>query len=64
MPVCPLCPKPYQSQNDLDRHLKKIHGVNKSMDIAEIEKLGRASKILGQTRAILYNKENHEGADQ
>jgi hypothetical protein len=22
---CPLCPKEYQSQNDLEKHLKKIH---------------------------------------
>lgn len=23
---CPLCPKKYQSENDVKRHLKKIHG--------------------------------------
>lgn len=26
MPKCPLCPKEYQSENDLNRHCKKIHG--------------------------------------
>lgn len=25
---CPLCPKEYQSRNDLDEHLKKIHGLS------------------------------------
>ncbi len=26
---CPLCPKVYQSRNDLIGHLVKIHGVDK-----------------------------------
>ena len=26
---CPLCPKKYQSRNDLIDHLEKIHGVTK-----------------------------------
>lgn len=25
---CPLCPKEYQSENDLQRHIKKIHGLS------------------------------------
>lgn len=25
---CPCCPKTYQSSNDLDRHLQKIHGLS------------------------------------
>ena len=27
---CPLCPKKYQSENDLRKHLKRIHGFDKS----------------------------------
>ena len=25
---CPCCPKEYQSKNDMERHLKKIHGLS------------------------------------
>ena len=32
---CPLCPKKYQSENDLRKHLKRIHGFDK--DKAEKE---------------------------
>ena len=27
MNKCPLCPKEYQSEKELQRHVKKIHGV-------------------------------------
>lgn len=27
---CPLCPYKYQSPNDLDSHLRKIHGLSKA----------------------------------
>ncbi len=26
---CPLCPKSFQSPNDLDKHLRKIHGTSR-----------------------------------
>lgn len=38
MPDCHLCPKSYQSQNDLNRHLKKIHGINSPETINAIAK--------------------------
>ena len=25
---CPLCPKEYQSEKDLQRHMKRIHGLS------------------------------------
>ena len=25
---CPLCPRKYQSKNDLRKHLKRIHGID------------------------------------
>ena len=25
---CPQCPKEYQSEKDLERHLKRIHGLS------------------------------------
>lgn len=25
---CPKCPKEYQSEKDLERHLKRIHGLS------------------------------------
>ena len=34
---CPLCPKEYQSKNDLKRHIKKIH----KNDLSNISKLKR-----------------------
>jgi len=24
---CPLCPKQYQSQNKLEKHCEKVHGI-------------------------------------
>jgi len=29
---CPLCPKEYQSKNERDRHLKRIHGIDLAKD--------------------------------
>jgi uncharacterized C2H2 Zn-finger protein len=33
--LCPQCPKTYQSENDLKRHLKKIHGIDMTPIIPE-----------------------------
>lgn len=48
---CPLCPKEYQSENDLDEHLKKIHGLS----IASIKKRteGEKSEFVKQCLDIL-----------
>jgi hypothetical protein len=40
MGKCPLCPKKYQSQNDLDDHLGTIHGLSK----ADIKQYSEAEK--------------------
>ena len=37
---CPYCPKEYQSLNDLDGHLQKIHGLSP----ANIRKVSEAEK--------------------
>jgi len=40
MPKCPLCPKTHQSPNDLDDHLKKIHGTT-------LEEINRKDMTIG-----------------
>jgi len=35
---CPLCPKSFQSKNKLERHTKKIHGIELKNVIQEVEK--------------------------
>jgi len=37
---CPLCPKEYQSPNDLEDHLKKYHGLS----IAHIKQYSEEEK--------------------
>lgn len=48
---CPWCPKQYQSEKDLDEHLKKIHGLS----IADIKKRTEKEKseFVKQCKEIL-----------
>jgi len=45
---CPQCPKEYQSQKDLDKHMKKIHGLSpvKLKKISEERKSDLVKKCL------------------
>lgn len=48
---CPLCPKEYQSENDLDEHLRKIHGL--SIAIIKKRTEGEKSEFVEQCAEIL-----------
>jgi len=54
---CHLCPKKYQSQNDLDDHLRKIHGLT----VAHIKQYSEEEKsnFIKQCQEIL-NKLNQD----
>lgn len=53
---CPLCPKEYQSENELDEHLKRIHGSS----IAKIKKgtEGEKSDFAKQCAELLDKMEH------
>ena len=55
---CPKCPKEYQSEKDLERHLKRIHGLSvavlKQHSEEEQEKfLDRCLEQLHQQKKII-----------
>jgi uncharacterized C2H2 Zn-finger protein len=50
---CPLCPKEYQSENDLQIHVKKIHGltvavVRQRSEEEKSEFMNRCLELLNQ----------------
>lgn len=60
---CPLCPKEYQSINDLDAHLKKIHGLSPVAfrNIPESEKSEFIKKCLTVLKEIEEHKLKQKG---
>ena len=50
---CPRCPKQYQSKNDLDEHLKKIHGLSFAKIFKQKRTEEEKSEFIEQCKGIL-----------
>lgn len=57
---CPYCPKSFQSPKDLDRHLRKKHGLS-PVTLKETTSEEKA-KFIEQCQEMLEEKNNEDGA--
>lgn len=59
---CMYCPKKFQSINDLDRHLQKIHGLShaKIRHLSKSEKSEQQSLFINQCLRFLEEKKHEK----
>jgi len=63
---CHLCSKQYQSPKDLEKHLKKIHGlsISHTKDFSEEEKTDFAKQCAKILEAVSKKKEHSDGISE